>query len=1065
MQPANNTHISDDSIAHSLNASKGTTTSEPVNPPTLVSFHQQFAAEEQRNTTQLSLHDDSNNKHNTSTLEPTHMSMPMILPHNNAKHVTICMDAMNTSLVHTTLLANPGEPNGQTPMQEVSGNVEEPVFLGDIVLSYILRFLAWVMRNPKAFSCILVSIMLALFTKYAQDIVVDVVELVVRAHPAVTPTAELRSITSILANEIRSMVKVAQTTGAAYLGRNVVGGSLDSMVSTEFLNVPYALQTSFGGNALYFTYVSYRMNVTLTNGTSTYNTTRWGDMGCQYDTKLHVSDYTTSTVVDDMDSAGAYCTYTDTSGTMYAFVGTNLSASLMTPLPDMYDDEEDYTQVISEMTVADQAAGGIWHVPTTYYDPLLNRTLALLTYSYPLAFDASGKWHLNIQHDPLGGYGMSVRHEALRQRLHHEHCGGRYGFWCVLHVHRHERHNVCICGHEPFRQPHDATAGHVRRRGGLHAGDCTDDGGRPSCGRYLACSHDVLRSAAQPYASAAHVLLPISVDASGKCIAAVSVDVDRDWFSTRLRSKTFANRELVMVGLGRSPASSQSTTGGLRFVLENLEGSLLSSTAADRTALPRVNNLVDTMIANAGSASVMQNTSFVLNGLIYQSLTVMDNWVILGVGPTSDSTTEIGDAMMSLIVSFERSGTALKASQSLAVETCVQSVSSNRSSRFVRELSNLLKSFGPQVHGAYLAYPSGVNNSDNGICGCEQNSSSFDTSIDIVLNGDALPQKCFTVLPNQTMMTFDNARIPPSTPSNGYTASNFENTIRNNFVRDVVSNITSADVSATSNYGIWTAPYAYAPSGSELMSFVLPLAFETNVTSGVERCTQAIVVEISLSVVPKLLTTFTNNGSTEVYWLDMEALQYMGSSSSYYKNVSYSWASTPNATINNIMKQVSTAASSDAELVNRLDALTLNGAAHAGGAVDQVINYARVFRPGLGVSIEQRTRWGLVEMLSATEALNEFYPVPTVTSSSQALALLPMDVNLRLFAVVLVLMFVFTLNMFVLGCSTMGERPATISASGMFRGGSVTPNTCAPLLSGQTPVSKSGQTPVSAKSV
>jgi hypothetical protein len=456
----------------------------------------------------------------------------------------------------------------------------------------------------------------------------------------------------------------------------------------------------------------------------------------------------------------------------------------------------------------------------------------------------------------------------------------------------------------------------------------------------------------------------------------------------------------------------------------------------------------------------MQNNSFVLNGLMYQSLTLMDNWVILGVGPTADSNTEIGDAMMSLMSSFERSGTALKASQSLAVETCVQSIGNNRSSRFLRELGNLLKSFGPQVHGAYLAYPSGANNTDNGVCGCEQSSSSFDASIDFVTNGDALSQKCFTVLPNQTIVSFDNARIAPAAPLNNYSSAAFENSERNTFVRNYVSNITSNDVSQISNYGLWSAPYAYTSTGSELIAFVLPLEFQTDATTGVESCTQAIVVEISLSIVPKLLTTFTNNGTTEVYWIDMETLQYMGSSSSYYKNVSYSWTDTPNATINNIMKQVSTAAGSDVELVNRIDALTLNGAAHIGGAVDQVINYARVFRPGLGVSIEQRTRWGLVEMLSATEALNEFYPVPTVTSSSQALALLPMDVNLRLFAVVLVLLFVFTLNLFVLGCSTVGEGPqwslgTTPAASRMATSttASATANTPMPLLSGQTPTS------------
>jgi hypothetical protein len=718
----------------------------------------------------------------------------------------------------------------------------------------------------------------------------------------------------------------------------VVGGSLESIVSSEFLNVPYALQTSFGGNALYFVYVSYRMNVSSTNAVTNQTTyaSHWGDMGCQYDTKRSVDDYTTSTVIDNEESPGAYCSYTDTTGTMYAFIGTNLSARLMTPLPDMYDDDEEYNQVISSLTLADQVSGGVWHIPTTYFDPLLNRTISIMTYSYPLAFDASGK-----------------------------------------------------------------------------------------------------------------------------CTAAVSVDVDRDWFSTHLRSKTFANRDLVMIGVGRSPSGGGRS--GLRFVLENLHGSLMANTAADETPLPRVNSLVKTMVANAvGGGSVMQNNSFVLNGLMYQSLTLMDNWVILGVGPTADSTAQVGDAVMSLITSFERSASALKASESLAVETCVQSIGNNRSSRFLRELANLLKSFGPQVHGAYLVYPSGPNNTDNGACGCEQNytsSAASDSPVDefVAMDGDTNSYSCFTVLPNQTIVSFTHTRIPPSSPSNNYSAGEYDHSAKNLFIRNYVSKITSNDVSQVNNYGVWTAPFSYDPSGYELMAFVLPLEFQTDATTGVESCTRAIVVEISLSIVPKLLTTFTNNGTTEVHWLDMETLQYMGSSSSYYQGASYSWTDTPNATINNIMKQVSTAAGSDVELVNRIDALTLNGAAHIGGAVDQVINYARVFRPGLGVSIEQRTRWGLVEMLSATAALDMFYPVPAVTSSSQALALLPMDVNLRLFAVVLVLLFVFTLNLFVLGCSTVGERPQW--SLGTTPAASRTPgygaNTPMPLLSVPTPMALS----------
>lgn len=836
----------------------------------------------------------------------------------------------------------------QAPPMELAGTEEpaiseEPVFLGDIVWSWIVNFVRWVMRNPKTFSGILVTIMLVLFTKYAQDIVVEVVNLVVKAHPAVSPTDELRSKTAVLGNELRSVINVARTAGAAYIGRNVTGSSLDSLLATEFMNVPFALQTSFGGNSLYFVYVSY-----LIPSTTTTTTPHWGDCGCQYATSLRVRDFTTSTVADNEDSPIAYCSYVDNLGVQYAFNGTNYSSPVAAPMFNMFSDDADYIGVIQSMTIADQTAGGVWHAPTTFDDPVLNRTIAVLTYSYPLAFDR----------------------------------------------------------------------------------------------------------------------------VTGKCTAAVSVDMDRDWLSTHLKTKTKANNDVVMVGYGRG-----GNGGGLRFVLENLEGSLTgvavggagssssSSFDAFSTPLQRVNRLASVIASYVipvpgivGTPNgVMQNLSFVSNGMIYQSLTVLNTWSVLAIGPTSDGTPEIGEALMSLVAEFERSASSLRASHSLAPETCIQSATANRSSMFLRELSNLLKSFGPQVHAAYVTYPvppsstaPGISSRMVGACGCEQllNASTSETSL---LDGGALSQQCFIVQQDLTLLTFDDPKLAPRKGASTASAS-FLNSPRSAFLTSALSNIARPESSSLSPAGSWTAPYPFAPTNAELISYILPLEFEFDAAQGGrEYCSVAIVVELSLSVVPRFLSKFTRDGSSEVHLVDMESLQYMGSSSTWFKQHTYPWNQTPNVTVNFILNQLAAAAGSTNELRDRIDGLSVNAAQAPGSPTNQVLNYARVYRGATSsAGVSARTRWGLIELLPSDVAQQQFYPVPSVTSSSQALALLPMDVNLRLFSVVLALMFIFTLNLFVLGCSTVGEGYSTYSlATTPAAAAAVT--TPMPLPSGQTP--------------
>lgn len=733
---------------------------------------------------------------------------------------------------------------------------DEPWFLGDVALSFAVSFLRWVLRNPKTFSSMLVTLMLILFGNYAQNIVVEVVEFVVKAHPDLYPSGELRSKALVLGNELRSYVNVAQTTGAAYVGRKVSCSNLSSIMTTEFLNVPFALQTSFGV-ALYFVYVSYQIP----------GTSHWGDCGCQG------WSYTSSDP--------AICGYIDASGTQYAFNGTNPAKMFAPPLSNAFVDGYDYIANIKSMTAADQAAGGIWHAPTTYDDPFLRITLTTLTYSFPLAFD------------------------------------------------------------------------------------------------------------------------PVT----GACTLAVSVDIATNYLVDTLQLRS-SNTEVVFAGYGRGQPD-------LRFVSDSLQGSLGSRAwSATSVPIPRIQSILSAVVNYADQfgnvLGPLQNVSFVQGGLLYQSLTVLNQFVVIAQGPTALATPQIGDALLSLLQEFSRSAQALRASYTVSAQRCQTSADSMQSNLFVRELSQLMTSFGVQVFASYLAYAlRGDGTGARGICGCQQG----------VAGNSTTQLMCFYVNSAVTMTLFND----PKNPSAGSSTMPFPQDPRAALLAKLLPTITSQTNGSAS--GFWTAPYPYFDpitlTNVPLVTYVLPVSFDA-VTG---ECTDAVLMDISLLFVPRLLTRFTRNGRSDIHLVDTTALRYMGSSSAYFSDNVYGVLATPNATINSFMTQVYNQVSLNSSFDISLSLPFGNDGS--------IINYGRV------------GRWAIVEIIAVPVALSEFYPIPSITSSSQALALLPMNINLELFTVVLAIIFLYTLNLFILGCSTVGENPGGAAAATAPAPAPVAPSTAA----------------------
>jgi len=239
----------------------------------------------------------------------------------------------------------------------------------------------------------------------------------------------------------------------------------------------------------------------------------------------------------------------------------------------------------------------------------------------------------------------------------------------------------------------------------------------------------------------------------------------------------------------------------------------------------------------------------------------------------------------------------------------------------------------------------------------------------------------------------------PKAPQTGMTSMSFGITRRSALMTQLIPTLTESNSS-----GVWTAPFMYFDSdvgnNLPLMAYMLPLSFNT-----AGACTSAIIIEISLLYVPRLLTKFTVSGS-EMHLVDLNAAVYLGSSYQYYTTDVYGYVSTPNDTINTWIQ----------EGLNRGGATATSGISFALDSAQLIVNFARV----------DTTRWGIMEVLTVDAALNKFYPIPSVTSASEALAMMNTSTNLKLFCVVLMIIMLFTLNLFILGCSTVG---ATVAAS------------------------------------
>ncbi|EPY26932.1 hypothetical protein STCU_06006 [Strigomonas culicis] len=504
-------------------------------------------------------------------------------------------------------------------------------------------------------------------------------------------------------------------------------------------------------------------------------------------------------------------------------------------------------------------------------------------------------------------------------------------------------------------------------------------------------------------------------------IAIAGVDVSLVSLATAV-TVTTANAEVIV-----TDTKYNASLGG-SFVVDTFDMSLFwaSPYAATDTPSLRVNEIAAPIVAKSTSMTSL-NFSFYTDGLIYQSLSMLDRYWLMARSPLALSAGEIEASFGELLDLYEHL-TAVTAS---AFTECETSANNRADNTFIESIAQIERVFGTRVRSLYVAYllqetmpttttttttttapttttttttttTSPVSSSADsgeetpneartttyrrtanlldttaekwGGCGC-----SYDKDTDAYV--------CFYTNSDSVELIFNDA-VPSNSEVNS--SVDFTGTRRYQFMQDQVVNLTAA----TSAF--WTAPYfAYdgiTKTDIVAMSYVLPFKYDSE-----GNVTAAAVFDLALDWVPTFLAENTPSGTTGLFLIDRRnSGTFMGSRSVKATSV-YGAMDTSNATINKFTTAVyERVGSFNASISFHLDT--------------DLVNYQLI-----------DPYWGVLEIIPASVALKRYLPTPTVTSATDALRLIPTSETIVLFLYVGGILFAFFLNLLILGCSKLGE--------------------------------------------
>ncbi|KPA81310.1 hypothetical protein ABB37_03712 [Leptomonas pyrrhocoris] len=573
-------------------------------------------------------------------------------------------------------------------------------------------------------------------------------------------------------------------------------------------------------------------------------------------------------------------------------------------------------------------------------------------------------------------------------------------------------------------------------------------------------------------------LLPIAFSTAGYPTALAGVDVSVEQLMDTVNGAATPNMELVVVD------NRYNTSEGGQFVYDSFNETLFWATpyGVRNTPVPRVNALAEPVFRNNG-ITLATNASFYQNGLIYQSLTMMDHWTLIASSPLALSVAEVVASLGSIV---KESQSVAKTAASL-YRNCEAAANTKSDSMSVEAFAQIEHAFGTQLHSLYMSYalngasPQGSSSSSstrNSSSSRSRSSSSASTKESSSLGSTTSSSTSSTTAEPTTTTT----TTPTPADSSGIVQSDsvlVKQVISSHARRASTLAASAADSNTTSSSSSSSAAAAVRKWGVCGCTFSSSSSSDTTCFYTDSNQLETIFNGPVLSESPANETktqdfttsrrsSFTkhNIDGTNVtagFW----TVPYVSNDTvtgEVFLAVSYVYPSTHNS-----RGLVSRAVILDTTATWMMQSLKVNQ--HAGTAALYLIDRrnagiflassthssaVREVYPALstpysdfnkisaavytmaGNSWERSLsfhmdgtlvnyqvvlgQWGVIEVMPGETALQRYLPTPVVEGATDAIRLLPLSQTVELFLYVSGILLLYFLNLLILGCSKLGKK-------------------------------------------
>lgn len=190
-------------------------------------------------------------------------------------------------------------------------------------------------------------------------------------------------------------------------------------------------------------------------------------------------------------------------------------------------------------------------------------------------------------------------------------------------------------------------------------------------------------------------LIPITFNAEGQATALAGVDVSVQVLMDIVNVSSTPNIEMVVVD------NRYNADQGGQFVYDTFNDSLFWPTPYGvlNTPVSRVNALAEPIYRNNGN-TLAANASFFQNGLIYQSLTMMDHWTLIASSPLALSVAEVVASLGSIVKETQ----SISETASSLYQNCEVAANTQADSMPVAAFAQIEHAFGTQLHSLYVSY-------------------------------------------------------------------------------------------------------------------------------------------------------------------------------------------------------------------------------------------------------------------------------------------------------------------------------------------------------------------------